>query len=99
MAESNLSITRNLIEQGTKPTSWGGHTINPKYGGQYGHFRRYGRIIDGKTYQEWLYSKPHVSVDVIPILLDYPHYLDFEDNAEERIIQFKIFYGEFSHLK
>lgn len=83
-------ITDAVLGAGTTYANQGAPSLNLTYGGQMGHMPNFGRIgLDGKLQAEWISSQAYVQHDVIPIVLDYPRFLDFLPSSDKWIGYYK----------
>lgn len=63
--------------------------LNLGYGGTNRYIPVLGGKINGTTYQEWIANTPYVRMNVIPVMLDYPRFLDYMPNSSQWIMILK----------
>ena len=65
--------------------------INTKYGGQWGFATEIGHFNGTENKAAWISSQAYVPRDIIPILLQYPKFMDYMPNSELWVQTFKAF--------
>lgn len=64
--------------------------MNLIYGGQNGYMPRIGNIgTDGKSYDEWISNQAYVKKNIIPVVIDYPKFMDHMPEPAKMIETYK----------